>query len=208
MIEFRDVSKSYNKPLFEKFNLRIEQGEFVLISGASGSGKSTLLNMLGMLDDDYQGEIEILGHTNTRLTSAKGQKLLKNDLSYLFQNYGLIDNQTVFENLKLVYKLRKNRKNKQIDLITAVLDKLNLDVDLDTPIYQLSGGEQQRVAIAKILLKTPKIILCDEPTGSLDANNTKVILEILRELNLQGCTIVIVSHESIVERYVDRTIKL
>lgn len=208
MIEIEELCKSYSKEIFLDFNLTIEQGESVLISGKSGRGKSTLLNIIGMLDDDYEGNVNILGYDNPMIDSKEGRDLLKTDISYVFQNYGLMDNKTIYQNLNIVHSVRKLKKKNKAEVMNDVLEQVNLNLSIDTPIYELSGGEQQRVAIAKVILKQPKLILCDEPTGSLDSDNAKTILGILKKLNEDGSTIVIASHDPIVNDYVDRIIGL
>lgn len=208
MIEIEELCKSYSKEIFLDFNLTIEQGESVLISGKSGRGKSTLLNIIGMLDDDYEGNVNILGYDNPMIDSKEGRGLLKTDISYVFQNYGLMDNKTIYQNLNIVHSVRKLKKKNKAEVMNDVLEQVNLNLSIDTPIYELSGGEQQRVAIAKVILKQPKLILCDEPTGSLDSDNAKTILGILKKLNEDGSTIIIASHDPIVNDYVDRIIGL
>lgn len=206
MITLSNISKYYNKTLYEDFNLQINEGDFVLLRGVSGSGKSTLLNIIGMLDEEYEGDLTIMGYDNPRIYSKTGRKLLKNDISYLFQNYGLMDNRSIYQNLKIV-SISGSKKEKEQKYL-EVLAKVNLDMDLSTPIYELSGGEQQRVALAKILLKKPKIILCDEPTGSLDQENAKGVMELLKGLNGDGSTIIIASHEQYLDEYVNRIVNI
>lgn len=208
MIKIKDLYKEYNKVIFDDFNLEIKEGQFVLFSGESGKGKSTLLNIIGMLDSDYGGDIEILGHENPQIDSKVGRLLLNNDISYLFQNFGLMDNKTIYENLAIISKIRSLSKKEKQKAIKEVLEKVNLQMSVDSPIYELSGGEQQRVAIAKVILKSPKLILCDEPTGSLDKVNANSIMQILTDLNRQGSTIVIASHDPLTKVYVDTEIKL
>lgn len=208
MIEINGLYKKYNKVIFDGLNLTINDGQFVLISGESGRGKSTLLNIIGMLDNDYKGDVVILDFENPRIDSKIGRMLLKNDISYLFQNFGLIDNKTIYQNLAIVSTIRKLSKQQKRFEIEKALARVNLDMDIDSPIYELSGGEQQRVAIAKIILKAPKLILCDEPTGSLDEENARTIMEILSKLNSKGSTIVIASHDPLTKEYVDSIIEL
>lgn len=206
MISLSNITKYYSKRLYEDFNLEIEERDFVLLSGPSGCGKSSLLNIIGMLDNEYEGNLTIMGYENPSIDSKEGRNLLRNDISYLFQNYGLMDNKSIFENLKIV-KLSGTRKDKKKQC-NDTLAKLGLNMSLKTPVYELSGGEQQRVAMAKILLKRPKIILCDEPTGSLDKENAKLILELLKELNEAGNTIVIASHDDEVAKYANKIVNI
>lgn len=208
MIEINGLSKQYNKVIFDNFDMDIDEGQFVLISGESGRGKSTLLNIIGMLDTDYEGSVCVLGYEQLQIDSKVGRRLLNNDISYLFQNFGLIDNKTIYENLVIISKVKKYKKKQRVSLMKEALEKVKLDMDINTPIYELSGGEQQRVAVAKIILKAPKLILCDEPTGSLDQDNAHAIMTILSELNKQGSTIVIASHDPLVKQYVTNIIEL
>lgn len=208
MIELNQLYKEYNKVIFEDFNMKIDKGQFVLLSGSSGSGKSTLLNIIGLLDSQYEGDLRLLGYDNPRINTKLGRSLLNSEISYLFQNFGLIDNQTIYENLAIISTIRKQSKKSKIDQIENALAKVSLNASVKTPIYELSGGEQQRVAMAKIILKSPKLILCDEPTGSLDSENADIIMKILSELNKSGSTIIIASHDDLVRQYVDYEIRL
>ncbi|MFV0288374.1 MAG: ABC transporter ATP-binding protein [Mycoplasmatales bacterium] len=207
MIKIKNLSKKYGiKEIFKNLNLEIDQGDFIWIYGVSGAGKTTLLNILGMLDEDYTGSIEILGLKNPKIDGS-GKALLKNDISYLFQNYGLVEYESIYYNLNVINKVAKKKDKKEI--MQQVLQKVGLKhLKLKQAVYELSGGEQQRLAIAKILLKQPKIIFCDESTGSLDMQNAKVIMNLLKELNNQGATIVIVSHDDLVANYVNKKLEI
>lgn len=207
MIKIEKLNKKYNdKVIFKDFNAQINKGDFVLIHGESGAGKSTLLNIIGMLDDEYEGEVTILGKENPDI-AEEGLELLRNDISYLFQNYGLIDNESIYYNFNIINRVRKSKdKEKQMKSVLKILGLEHLD--LKEKIYVLSGGEQQRIAVGKILLKRPKIILCDEPTGSLDKENAMHIIELLKELNEKGTTILVVSHDMIFEEYVNKKIEI
>lgn len=209
IISLRNVYKNYDyKIVFENFNLDIEEGEFVCITGESGSGKSTLLNMIGLLEKPGKGEIEIKGYINPDINSRTGMLLLRNEISYLFQDYGLIENETVKYNLAIAQKFKKINRNKKIEEMTGALYSVGLDNILNERIYRLSGGEQQRVALAKCILKPSGIILADEPTGSLDEKNKTSVMEILKKLNNSGKTIVMVTHDESIEHYAARRIRL
>ncbi len=209
MIRLENISKSFgNINVLNEVNIKINDGEFYLIKGESGKGKSTILNIIGMLEQQTDGNLIIDGNKNPKINKKNGRVLLQEKISYLFQNYGLVDNETIEQNLNMALKFKKiSKKNKQIK-IEKVLSEVNLDKELNTKIYSLSGGEQQRVAIAKVLLKESQIILCDEPTGSLDANNRDDVIKILLKLKESKKTIVIVSHDPLMEQYADQIYSL
>lgn len=195
-IILRNINKQFgDKVLFRDFSLEIEQGEFLSIMGASGAGKTTLLNIIGMLDVPDSGSVIIRGHENPKFSSRTSNRLRRYDISYLFQNYGLIDAETVEENIRIATRFKQFSKQVEREAIAAALEKLGLRGFESQKVYTLSGGEQQRVALAKILVKSPGIILADEPTGSLDADNRDYIMRMLQELNEEGKTIVVVSHD-------------
>jgi putative ABC transport system ATP-binding protein len=199
MIEVKGLCKSFgDKIIFENFDLNVNTGEFVVITGNSGSGKSTLLNMIGRLEKFNSGSITIDGILVGNYNSKKfyGQKV-----GFLFQNFSLIDNKTVEENLKIISD--KNRTNLSIQ---EALTKVGLESMLKTKIYKLSGGEQQRIALARLMIKKNDIILADEPTGSLDEINSKLVMNILKELNKEGKTVVMVTHDKDIVREAERVV--
>lgn len=206
-VKIENISKKFgSKEIFKNFNMEIEEGDFVCISGESGKGKSTLLNMIGLLDMPDSGNIIINGKKNVKFSSKDGRELMKNKISYIFQNFGLVDDQTVEYNLKISGKF--SGKNKKNDLENA-LERVGLNKNmLNQKIFTLSGGEQQRVALARIYLKDSDMILADEPTGSLDANNRNKVMEILKDLNNSGKTVVIVTHDEEVVKCAKRTVKI
>ncbi|MFV0288588.1 MAG: ATP-binding cassette domain-containing protein, partial [Mycoplasmatales bacterium] len=189
--------------IIKDFSFEINAGEMVAISGPSGKGKSSLLYTIGMLHNDYKGKFTILGNVNPKIDSKIGNKLLKEDISFVFQNYALIDNKTVRQNLKIAQKISKNN----IDIVEA-LKTVGLSDKIDAKIVELSGGEQQRVALARVLIKDSKIILADEPTGSLDENNRNMVLKIFALLQKRNITILIVTHDNYIKGICDRVIEL
>ena len=201
-MELRGVSKSFNGvTLLDDISLVVEEGQFIIIYGESGSGKSTILNIMGLLEQDFNGEVIIDGHVNPKINDKKGKLILRNKISYLFQNYGLIDNETVFENLSIVFNIKTSKSEKTKQSIQA-LENVGLDKSyMNRKVYTLSGGEQQRVALSKIIIKDSNIILCDEPTGSLDEENKMKILTLLKAM--PNKTIVMVSHDKDIIRYAD-----
>lgn len=206
-IEFKDICKKYgNKVVFEKFNLTVEKGEMVAVMGDSGKGKSTLLNMLGLLETPDSGIINICGRKIPKINSKEATLLQRNLIGYLFQNYALIDNMTVDKNLDIALEYANVKDIKAAK--AAALEKVRLQGREENKIYELSGGEQQRVAIARLMLKPCEIILADEPTGSLDVHNRDMIIELLNELHRQGKTILIVTHDKYVANVCQRVITL
>lgn len=202
IVSLKNINKKFdNKVIFKDFNLEVDEGEFLCVTGVSGAGKSTLLNIIGMLEKPDSGTLEINGVTNPRFNSAKGIGLLRNTISYLFQNYGLIEEETVIYNLKVATHYLHYSKEKRNKKIAEALEKVGLMGYEKKKVYQLSGGEQQRVAMAKILLKPSKLVLADEPTGSLDGANRDEILGLLQEMNKSGRTIIVVTHDPQVDAY-------
>ncbi|WP_429844401.1 ABC transporter ATP-binding protein [Brevibacillus sp. FIR094] len=207
--ELVDVSKRYEGHLvLEQINLKVYEGEMLAITGKSGSGKTTVLNIMGLLEKPSAGTVKLFEKNSPRIGSAQANRLLRTKIGYLFQNYALIDDATVDYNLEipLLYS-RNSRKDKQKLKIHA-LEKVGLNIPLKQKTYGLSGGEQQRVAIARTLLKPCDLILADEPTGSLDMDNRNEIVKLLKVLNDDGKTIIIVTHDQYVADACDRTIKL
>lgn len=180
----------------------------VAITGKSGSGKTTILNIIGILEKPDSGIVRIFGKENPRLGSIQTNKLLRTKIAYLFQNFALIDDSTVDENLEVPLIYSKGSKKEKEKNKKQVLEQVGLQVPLKQKIHELSGGEQQRVAIARILLKQCDLILADEPTGSLDIVNRNEIMQILKQLNQNGKTIVIVTHDPYVADACDRVISL
>lgn len=209
IVEMIEVRKKYNtKEILTAFNLEIYEGEMLAIKGKSGSGKTTILNIIGLLDKEDSGSINLFGHSKPPIRSLKAKYLLRNKISYLFQNFALIEDVSVEENLKipLLYS-KKTRKEKQNSMLEA-LKNVGLGNVLKTKVHALSGGEQQRVAITRILLRPCKLILADEPTGSLDETMRDEVFNILEQLNQKGITIVIVTHDPAIAERCHRTIEL
>lgn len=207
MIQLKNITKHYDtKTIFDHFNLTIEDNELVAIVGNSGSGKSTLLNIMGLLEEIEEGEIII----NHQLISNKKEALLlmRYDIGYMFQNNALVDDYTVKENLNIVLKYSRLNKIEKLNAIKQVLSTVGLEGYENRKIYSLSGGEAQRIAFCKLLLKKPNIVLCDEPTGSLDATNTKIMMDLLLEYHQSGATVVIVTHDLNIAKICERVIHI
>jgi putative ABC transport system ATP-binding protein len=200
----QDVVKRYGQhAALTVDHLAIAQGEMVAITGRSGAGKTTLLNLIGLLEPPSEGRIELFGHPAPRPWSGAASTLRRMRLGYLFQNYALVDDQTVDDNLDLA--LPQGRALEARAIKDAALDRVGLSpAYAHRPVYTLSGGEQQRVAIARLLIKPCDLILADEPTGSLDPANQAAVLTLLRHLNQTGKTLIIVTHDETVARACDR----
>lgn len=209
IIELNNITKKYgSKTLFDNFSLKINKNELVALTGPSGKGKTTILNMIGLLEKFDPGELIIDGQKNIKVNSSKATKILREKIGYLFQNYALVDDETVYYNLDLALKyVKSNRKGKN-ELIKNALSEVGLEGFEKQKIYELSGGEQQRIAIARVILKPCEIILADEPTGSLDEKNKVIVLDLLKKLNKRGKTIVLVTHDEFVANQCDRIINI
>ena len=184
IITAENVKKSFQKhTVLDQLELHVQKGEFLAIVGASGCGKSTLLNILGLLDRQDEGDIILFGEKNIRPFSHQAQVLLKEKIGYLFQNYALLEDKSIAYNLEIVFSGRMKREEK---------------------VCQCSGGEQQRAAMARLLLKPCELILADEPTGNLDPQNKEKVYELLKEMNVQGKTVIIVTHDMELAKRCDR----
>lgn len=202
MIEGKNITKRFDDlVLLDQFNFTIEDGDFVCFSGASGAGKTTLLNIIGLLEPIDGGELVINGIQYT--TNKQKLEYYRSQVGFLFQNFALIENKTVEQNLEIVAK-----KNRTDYTIMAALEKVGLQDKLDNKIYTLSGGEQQRIALARLFLKKCNIILADEPTGSLDAKNAQIVMRSLIDLNQQGKTVILVTHDETIKKMARKVIEL
>lgn len=202
MIEIKNINKVFdNKILFENYNLQIQQGEFVIISGESGSGKTTLLNMIGALEKIDSGKILI---NSIDISKKKYQlKFYRETVGFLFQNFVLLEDKTVYQNLEIIRK-----RSRSTVTIEEALQKVGLKNRMNAKVYTLSGGEQQRVALARLMVKRCSLILADEPTGSLDQKNADVVMSILKQMNKEGITIILVTHNYDLKERGDRFIQL
>ena len=208
MIELQHIWKQFgSRIIFSDLNLNFQSGIVYALIGDSGCGKTTLLNMLAKLENFEKGEIFYKGKP---LTSLKNEEFYRNELGYLFQNFGLLESQTIRENLELgLIGKKQNKKQEKERLLLQALQAVRLDyLSLNQKIYELSGGEAQRIALAKIILKNPPLILADEPTASLDPKNSKEIMEILLELRNANRTIIIATHNPSIWKMADQVIRL
>ena len=173
-LEIKKLKKTFgDQVVFHDFSLSVEENEFLVIMGASGSGKSTLLNMIGLLDKADEGEINYFDIGQVKAYTRRAEKVLKHDIGYLFQNFALIENESVKYNMMLA--LENQHIEHKEEKIKEALHKVGLDGYLDKKIYKCSGGEQQRISIARLLIKPCRLILADEPTGSLDKENKEIV---------------------------------
>lgn len=206
-IKLTNIHKKYgNQVVFDNFNLDVEKGEFLALSGPSGCGKTTLLNIIGLLDHPDNGTVEICGVENPKLESKKGRILVKENISYLFQNFALVEKYTARKNLELQCKL----SGIKIDgpKVLELLEKFGISDLLGKKVFQLSGGEQQRLALVRAFIKQPTILLADEPTASLDLENAKIVMDAIKELHENGTTVILVTHNPDVAEYANRIVNL
>lgn len=210
MIEIKNITKKYDdRVIFKNFSLKINDGEFVVITGKSGCGKSTLLNIIGLLEDPDKGKVVIDGEKILSSQSKNAVKVIRNKISYVFQNFALVDEETVKYNLMLALRYVKLSHKEKENKIADALAKVGLCWYENKKIYQLSGGEQQRVSLARVFLKPSEIILADEPTGSLDKENAAIVINILKRINRDyGKTVLIVTHDENLKEIGDRIIDL
>lgn len=209
MYKIQNLNKSFSdKNILSDINFEINKGDMVSISGESGSGKSTLLNIMGLLDKASSGKIYFMGKDITKFTMSQRKLILREKIAYLFQNFALIDNETISQNLDICLIYSKLSKKEKESLKKEALKNVGIELPLKSKIFTLSGGEQQRVALARILLKNYEVILADEPTGSLDTNTRNDIIDFLKELNKQGKTIIIVTHDDYVSSQCNKRLKL
>lgn len=207
MIRIEKLNKSFgSKQLFSNFALQLGTNKIYALKGQSGSGKTTLLNIIAKLEPYESGTIQIQGKSLDRIPT---RLYFRDTLGYLFQNFGLIEHATISENLDLAFVGKKMKKSERTEQKKQVLSRVGLEEkELDTKIYTLSGGEAQRVAIAKLFLKNPHIILADEPTAALDPKNSEEIMKILQSLRNEERVILIATHDPIVWDMADEIIEI
>lgn len=198
----------FKKEILKNLDWNIENGELVALIGQSGSGKSTLLNIIGLIEPFDSGELNFNGIKGIKVNTSKSQAIIRDQISYLFQNYALVDNETVKYNLDLALKYTKKSKQEKKDIISNILSKVGLADTESKKIYELSGGEKQRIAVARAFIKPSNLVLANEPTGSLDDENRENILNLIIELNKSGKTVIIVTHDQYVAQACSRIINI
>ncbi|HEX9692373.1 MAG TPA: ABC transporter ATP-binding protein [Gemmatimonadales bacterium] len=213
MIELRGVERSYPAGnsrvwVLRQIDLDVAEGEFLTIMGPSGAGKSTLLAILGMLDAQWEGQYRFLGEPVHALKLRRRAELGKQYVGFVFQQYHLIDDLTVAENLDLPLSYRDVKKKERQGLVADMLDRFSIVGKKDLFPSQLSGGQQQLVAVARAVIGNPKLILADEPTGSLHSSQGRMIMDLLKRLNDEGTTVIQVTHNEEWAQYGDRIIEL
>jgi len=187
-------------------SLNVKKGEFISVMGPSGCGKSTLLNIIGLLDNASSGSYLLLEKEMVGLTESQRAQIRKENIGFIFQNFNLIDELSVYDNIELPLIYNKVPSNERKKRVMEIAERLNIVHRLKHYPQQLSGGQQQRVAVGRALVTNPKIILADEPTGNLDSKNGNEVMELLTELHQQGATIIMVTHSNHDASYSERTI--
>jgi putative ABC transport system ATP-binding protein len=213
MISLRNVEKYYEAGYGKNFVLRridldIKEGEFVTVMGPSGAGKSTLLAILGMLDGAWTGEFYFVDHPVHKMKPKERVELNKKYIGFVFQSYHLIDNLTVYENLDIPLSYRNIKSSERAGMVCDTLDRFHIVGKRDLYPNQLSGGQQQLVAVARAVIANPKLILADEPTGNLHSSQGREIMELFKKLNEEGATIIQVTHSEANAAYGHRIVNL
>ena len=213
MIKLTNIEKSYESGagrtwVLRRINLEVLEGEFITIMGPSGAGKSTLMGVIGMLDGDWRGEYYLVDRAVHKLDNRRRVELHKQYIGFVFQQYHLLDDLTVSENLDLPLSYRDVKKSERQALVADALDQFQIVGKKSLYPNQLSGGQQQLVAVARAVIGKPKLILADEPTGSLHSSQGKMIMDLLKKLNEGGTTIVQVTHNDAWAAYGHRIVQL
>lgn len=213
MLQVKDLKKVFRTEEIETIALNgvsfeVNKGEFVAIMGPSGCGKSTLLNILGLLDNPTSGSYRLLDKEVSTLKERDRTKFRKGNIGFVFQNFNLIDELNVFENVELPLIYMDIKASERKVMVNNILKRMNISHRASHFPQQLSGGQQQRVAIARAVVCNPALILADEPTGNLDSKNGKEVMELLTELNKEGTTIIMVTHSQHDATYTQRVLNL
>ena len=213
MIKTNEIVKVFRTDEVEttalnKVSLEVEKGEFVAIMGPSGCGKSTLLNILGLLDSSTSGKYYFAGHEISGYSEKQRAKLRKENIGFVFQNFNLIEELTVFENIELPLVYLGWSSAKRRERVEEVMNHMNIIHRKKHFPLQLSGGQQQRVAVARAVIASPKLILADEPTGNLDSAHGEEVMNLLESLNQSGTTIIMVTHSQRDAEYARRVVRL
>ncbi|WP_457591073.1 ABC transporter ATP-binding protein [Geoglobus sp.] len=213
VVVFENVSKVYRTKYYEVraldgIDLEVEKGEFLAIMGPSGSGKSTMLNLIGCLDKPTEGEIYLNGTAISGLSDDQLTDLRRDTIGFVFQQFNLIPTLSAEENIELPMIFRRIPPEERKERARKLLRLVGLEDVADRKPFEMSGGQQQRVAIARALANSPEILLCDEPTGNLDSKTGRQVMEILKRLNEEGVTVILVTHDESLKEYADRVVRL
>jgi putative ABC transport system ATP-binding protein len=213
LISMRSIKKVFYTDDVETHALsdvhfEIAKGEYVAISGPSGCGKTTLLSILGLLDSPTTGEYTLAGESVARLTPTERARVRNRQIGFIFQAFNLIGDLSVFDNVELPLTYRDMPASERKDRVAAALERVGMSHRAKHFPAQLSGGQQQRVAVARAVAGDPAILLADEPTGNLDSKNGEAVMELLRELNANGSTVCMVTHDSRYAQHADREVSL
>ncbi len=211
-IRLTTVTRAFGSPTpiraLDRVSLAIDRGSLVSVVGRSGSGKTTLLSLMGLLDQPDEGRIELFGEDVTEIPESRRSALRLHHLAFVFQNFHLIGHRSVTENLAVALRYSPYSRHERGRLIDQVTDRLGLGARREVDVRNLSGGEQQRVAIGRALVKDARVVLCDEPTGNLDTATARSVLGLLGEIHREGRTVVIVTHDPVVAGFTQRRIEL
>ena len=200
-IEVNKVTKLFNsRTILDQVTFSVPEGALVGIYGKSGSGKSTLLNMIAGIEPVSSGEISVFGQKVGKMNSEKNRLLLRDYIGIMFQNYALIENETVEKNVRIALKYRKDKTE---GIVSEALKDVGLEGFEKKKVFELSGGEQQRVAMARLLVKPCKLILADEPTGNVDSSNKRTIMNLFQLFKKRGKTIMVVTHDESLKEFFD-----
>lgn len=209
MLETRDLTMAYGeRTLWSGLNLTLKPGQLTALTGPSGSGKSTLLNCMGLLEKPSGGEILFEGRELTRMGPGAARRFRRDHLGYLFQNYALVENATIAQNLDVALRARRRRGRAARVAVAESLERVGLASRERERVSRLSGGEQQRVALARLLVKEPGLVLADEPTGALDRGNTATVVSLLRKMADDGACVVIATHDDWVRDQCDEIVSV
>ncbi|SCH75682.1 ABC transporter ATP-binding protein [Romboutsia sp. 1001713B170207_170306_H8] len=213
LIKLQNIKKYYKVgkekvQILKSLDLSIQKGEFVMIMGKSGSGKTTLLNILGFLDKFDEGDYLFNNENVSKLNENQRSVFRNKNIGFIFQQFNLIDSLNIYQNVELPLIYNKSNKKENRNIVEKCLSDVGLLEKINQFPKQLSGGQQQRIAIARALVNDPQIIFADEPTGALDSETSKEIMELLRELNYNGKTIIMVTHDQDLTKYATKVITL
>lgn len=213
MIQLQDITKIFRTEevqttALDQVSLKVESGEFVAVMGPSGCGKSTLLHILGLLDNPTEGNYMLMGDDVAKMDEWHRTEFRKGRIGFVFQNFNLIEEFDVYENVELPLIYMKMKSSERRRIVNEMLEKMNISHRAQHFPNQLSGGQQQRVAVARALVLSPKLILADEPTGNLDSRNGKDVMNLFTELHKSGTTIVMVTHSARDAAYASRIVNM